>query len=109
MDAIVYNASSALAPAFERHAVESQLPYQSIAATKNIMACTDFAEAVTSKRIAHDDPFLDSQIALAQRRFIGTDGAWRWTISNAPITGVIGATLSVAIAAKSVSPIQVFL
>lgn len=109
VDAIVYSASSALAPAFERHATESGLPYQAIPATKNIMACADFAEAVTAKRIAHDDPFLDSQVAVAQRRFIGTDGAWRWTISNAPITGVVGATLSVAIAAKSVVPVQVFL
>jgi hypothetical protein len=109
VDAIVYSASSALAPAFERHAVEAQLPYQSIAATKNIMACADFAEAVAAKRIAHDDPHLDSQIASAQRRFIGSDGAWRWTISASPITSVVGATLSVAIAAKSVSPVQVFL
>jgi len=109
VDAIVYSASSALAPAFERHAVESRLPYQAITATKNIMACADFAEAVTAKRIAHDDPYLDSQVAVAQRRFIGSEGAWRWTISNAPITGVIGATLSVAIAAKSVAPVQVFL
>ena len=73
------------------------------------MACADFAEAVTSKRLAHDDPFLDSQVASAQRRFIGSDGAWRWTISSTPITGVVGATLSVAIAAKTVSPVQVFL
>jgi hypothetical protein len=107
--AIVYSASSALAPAFERHAVERNLPYQAITATKNIMACTDFAEAVTAKRLAHDDPFLDSQVASAQRRFIGTDGAWRWTISGTPITGVVGATLAVAIAAKSVVPVQVFL
>jgi hypothetical protein len=109
VDAIVYNASSALAPAFERHATESGLPYQSIAATKNIMACMDFAEAVSARRLAHDDPYLDSQIASAQRRFIGSDGAWRWTISAAPITAVIGATLSVAIAAKSVKGVQVFL
>jgi hypothetical protein len=109
IDAIVYSASSPLAPAFERHAVESMLPYQSIPATKLLMACSDFAEAVTSQRIAHDDPFLDSQIASAQRRFIGSDGAWRWTISKSPITGVVGATLGVAIAAKSFHPIQVFL
>jgi hypothetical protein len=109
VDAIVYSASSALAPAFERHAAESNLPYQSIAATKNIMACADFAEAVTARRLAHDDPFLDSQVASAQRRFIGSDGAWRWTISGVPITGVVGATLAVAIAAKSVAPVQVFL
>jgi hypothetical protein len=109
LDAVVYSASSALAPAFERHAVETSIPYQAITATKNIMACADFAEAVSSKRLAHDDPYLDSQVALAQRRFIGNEGAWRWTISNAPITGVIGATLSVAIAAKRMAPVQVFL
>jgi len=109
VDAIVYSASSALAPAFERHATETGLPYLSIGASRNIMACADFAEAVTAKRIAHDDPFLDSQVASAQRRFIGKDGAWRWTISGTPITGVVGMTLSVAIAAKSVVPVQVFL
>lgn len=109
VDAIVYNASSALAPAFERHATESGLPYQSIAATKNIMACMDFAEAVSARRLAHDDPYLDSQIASAQRRFVGSDGAWRWTISAAPITAVIGATLSVATASKAVKGAQVFL
>ncbi|HWI69808.1 MAG TPA: hypothetical protein VNS88_15785, partial [Nitrospiraceae bacterium] len=65
--------------------------------------------AVTSVRIAHDDPFLDAQVAAAQRRFIGSDGAWRWTISNTPVTAVIGATLAVAIAAKPVYPIQVFM
>jgi hypothetical protein len=109
VDAIVYSASSALAPAFERHAVESMLPYQSLPATKVLMACSDFAEAVTSQRLAHDDPFLDSQIAGAQRRFIGTDGAWRWTISNAPVTGVVAATFGTAIAAKSFHPVQVFM
>ena len=109
VDAVVYAASSALAPALERHAVETGLPYQAITAARMLMACADFAEAVTAKRIAHDDPFLDSQVASAQRRFVGNEGAWRWTISNVPITGVIGATLAVAIAAKSVKPVQVFL
>lgn len=109
VDAIVYTASSPLAPAFERHAVESQLPYQSISASKVLMACADFAEAVTSKRLAHDDPFLDSQVAGAQRRFVGKDGAWRWTISNNPVTGLVATTFAVAIAAKTSAPVQVFL
>lgn len=109
VDAIVYSASSALAPAFERHAVEANLPYQAIPATKFLMACADFAEAVSSARLAHDDPFLDAQVAAAQRRFIGSDGAWRWTISNAPITAVVGATIGTAIAAKPVYPVQVFM
>jgi hypothetical protein len=109
VDAIVYSASSALAPAFERHATETQLPYQAITASRNIMACADFAEAVTAKRIAHDDPFIDSQVASAQRRFIGSDGAWRWTISGTPITGLVASTFAVAIAAKTLAPVQVFL
>jgi hypothetical protein len=109
VNAIVYSASSSLAPALERHAVETGLPYQSITAPKMLMACADFAEAVTSRRLAHDDPFIDSQVAVAQRRFIGTEGAWRWKISGAPITGLVAATLSVAIAAKVFAPVQVFL
>ena len=109
VDAIVYSASSALAPALERHAVETGLPYQAINTPKNLMACADFAEAVTAKRVAHDDPFLDSQVASAQRRFVGADGAWRWTISGTPITGVVAMTFGVAIAAKSETPVQVFL
>jgi phage terminase large subunit-like protein len=109
VDAIVYSASSALAPAFERHAVESMLPYTSIPATRLLMACSDFAEAVTSRRVAHDDPFLDTQIATAQRRFVGSDGAWRWTISKTPVTAVMSATMGVAVAAKSFHPVQVFM
>jgi hypothetical protein len=109
VEAIVYSVSSALAPAFERHSVEASLPYQAIQPGRMLMACADFAEAVTARRIAHDDPFLDSQIASAQRRFIGSDGAWRWTISGVPITGVVAATMGVAIAAKSSKGVQVFL
>jgi len=109
LDAIVYNASSALAPAFERHAVEAMLPYQAINASKMLMACADFAEGVIAERVAHDDPFLDSQIAIAQRRFLGSDGSWRWTISGTPITGVMCATMSVAISAKAFHPVQVFM
>jgi hypothetical protein len=109
VDAITYSASSPLAPAFERAKVESQLPYESVNAVRNIMACADFAEAITSKRIAHNDPFLDAQVASAQRRFVGGDGAWRWTISNAPVTGVVAATFAVAYAAKNVGPVQVFI
>jgi len=109
VDAIVYAASSPLAAAFERHAVETSLPYQAMNTPKIIMACADFAEAVIAKRIAHDDPFLDAQVSSAQRRFVGSDGAWRWTISGVPITGVVAMTMGVAIAAKSVKGVQVFL
>jgi len=109
VDAIVYPASSALAPAFERHAVESGLPYKALQGPKQAQACADFAEAVTSGRLAHDDPYLDSQIAGAQRRFIGTEGAWRWAISGSPATGTIAATLASMVAASAAAPVQIFI
>jgi anti-sigma-K factor RskA len=74
-----------------------------------MQSCHDFAEAVIAKRIAHDDPHLDSQIASAQRRFIGTDGSWRWAIAQVPITSVVAATMATTFAAKGVAPVQVFL
>jgi len=109
LEAIVYSASSALAPALERHKVQSQLPYQAITSVNMQSACEDFTEAVISQRLAHGDPYLDSQIAKAQRRFIGSDGAWRWAISQTPINGVIAMTMAVAIAAKESAPVQIFL
>lgn len=109
VDAIVYPAACALAPAFERHAVESGLPYKALQGPKQAQACADFAEAVTSGRLAHDDPYLDSQIAGAQRRFIGQEGAWRWAISGAPATGTVAATLASMEAARTVAPVQIFI
>lgn len=109
VDAIVYPASSALAPAFERNAVESGLPYQALQGPRQAQACADFAEAVTSGRLAHDDPYLDSQIAVAQRRFIGQEGAWRWAISGSPSTGTVAATLASMVAARGAKPVQIFI
>jgi hypothetical protein len=111
---IIYNASSALAPAFARHQVESQLPYEAVSSIKTLLACTDFAEAVTSKRIAHDDPYLDAQIAGAQRRFVGAEGSWRWVIGGSSSgipqsTGVIAATYAVSWAARNAGTAQVFI
>ena len=106
---IVYSYSSALAPAMERIAVQESLPCQSVNNAKMMLACHDFAESVMSKRIAHDDPHLDSQIAMAQRRFVGTEGSWRWAISVVPVTSVVGATLATSFAAKAIAPVQLFL
>jgi hypothetical protein len=108
VQAIVYNLSSVLAPGFERHKTITGLPYQAISSQQNVVACVDFAEAVTSKRIAHNDPFLDGQMSKAQRRMIGGDGAWRWAISKTPITGIIAATLAAHTAARATKPIQLF-
>lgn len=109
LEAIAYSASSALAPALERHKVQSQLPYVAVSSTDMQKACEDFAEAVISNRLVHGDPYLDSQIAKAQRRFVGSDGAWRWAISQTPINGVVAMTMASALAAKQSAPVQVFI
>lgn len=108
VEQIVYAASSALAPMMERYAVMRQVECKPLTSVRNMMACHDFAEAVMHQRIAHDDPHLDSQIATAQRRFIGKDGQWRWTIANTPITSVQGVTFATMYAMKAVMPVQVF-
>jgi hypothetical protein len=109
VERIVYTASSAALPAMEKMGIEHGLPTEAVPITKLVQACHDFAEAVASKRIAHDDPFLDSEILSAQRRFIGTDGGWRWVITPNPITSVVASTLAVAFADKAVTPVQVFI
>jgi hypothetical protein len=106
---VVYAAQSPLAPAMERVSVSASLPCEAVNASRNMAACHDFAEAVIAKRIAHDDAIFDSQIAGAQRRFIGSDGSWRWAISVVPVTAVVGMTFATMYAAKTLSPVQVFL
>lgn len=109
VEQIVYSYSSALAPAMERIAIQESLPCIAVNNQRMQIACHDFAEAVVSRRIAHDDPHLDSQISMAQRRFVGLDGSWRWAISIVPITSVVGATLATMFAAKALKPVQLFL
>lgn len=109
VERIVYAHSSALLPALERVGIERGLPCEPVNSTKLMQACHDFAEAVVSKRLAHDDPFLDSEINVAQRRFIGSDGGWRWVITPEPVTSVVASTLATAYANKAIAPIQIFL
>lgn len=104
----IYSASSALAPSIERHGAQKNLVTKSIPATQMQMACEDFAEAVIANRLVHNDSYLDSQVAKAQRRFIGSDGAWRWSISQSPINGVVAMTMAVAMAAKASGPVQIY-
>jgi len=106
---IVYTQSSALLPALQKFGIERGKPMESVPIPRIVQACHDFAEAVASKRIAHDDPFLDSEMLVAQRRFVGLDGGWRWMITPNPVTSVIASTLAVAYADKAVAPVQVFI
>ena len=108
IEQIVYATSSALAPMMERYKVMRQIECTPITSVRNMMACHDFAEAVLHGRIAHDDPHLDSQVGMAQRRFIGQDGQWRWTISLTPITSVVATTFATMYAMKALAPVQVF-
>lgn len=105
---VVYSVSSALAAAMERYGVERGVPCEAVSSTRMQVACHDFAEAVIAGRVAHDDAHLDAQIGTAQRRFIGQDGSWRWSISLTPITSVVGTTMATMYAMKAVAPVQVF-
>lgn len=109
VERIVYAHSSALLPALERLGIEKGLPCESVTSTRILQACHDFAEAVVSRRLAHDDPFLDSEVNIAQRRYIGSDGDWRWIITPDPVTSVVASTLAVAYANKAIAPVQVFI
>jgi hypothetical protein len=101
--------SSALAPSLERDSVASGLPYESVPSTRMLEACHDLAEAVQSKRIAHDDPYLDTQVASGNRRYVGKEGQWRWITSITPVNGLVAATLAISFAPKPLAPAQVFL
>lgn len=109
VERVLCTQASALYPALQRFAIEQSFPIEALTATKINQACHDFAEAISSRRLAHDDPFLDSEIQVAQRRYVGGEGNWRWAISPNPVTSVVAATMAVAYADKAVSPLQVFL
>lgn len=109
VDRILYTQSSALVFAMERLRVEHMLEVEAVSSVKLMQACSDFAEAVIAKRVAHNDSHLDSQVIGGQRRFIGTDGGWRWTISDHPVTTLIAATIAVGYASKMSIPAQVFI
>jgi hypothetical protein len=110
-EGIVYPSNSALAPALERHAATTGLPYRPLSSPSILQACADFEEAIGSKRLAHDDPLLDQQMMYAQRRYVGGEGAWRWAVTASPgeITAVQAATFATAAAAKVPIRAQVFL
>lgn len=109
VEQVVYAAQSPLAPAFERFAIAKQITCVPVQYSRNMLACHDFAEAVVSKRIAHDDAHLDAQVGSAQRHFVGGDGQWRWAISASNITSLVAATFATTFAAKPLMPVQVFL
>lgn len=108
VERIIYSQSSPLVFAMERLRAENDLETEVVSSVKMVAACHDFAEAVLAKRIAHDDAQLDSQVLSAQRRFIGTDGGWRWTISENAVTTLVAATMAVAYASKFAMPLQLF-
>ena len=107
---IVYQYDSVLAPAFAREAAIRSLPYETMNSTDVLRACSDLAEGVAARRIVHNDPLLDSEIASASRRMVGVEGQWRWSItaSTGPITAVIASTLALSLAARAEPQVQIF-
>lgn len=107
---IMYPATSALAPALVRAQMKSQLPFEPLQSPDMVRACQDLAEGVGARRIVHNDPFLDAEISGAERRMIGKDGGWRWSItaSQTPITSVVAATLAFSGASRAPRAPQFF-
>ena len=108
---IAYEASSGIASAFARDAIESGLPYDPLKPSLVAHAAMDTAEMIHAGRLAVDDPLLDAQIPLAARRQVGMDGAWRFGrhASLGPIEAVIALTFAAHAIAYSERPVQIFL
>ena len=107
---IVYQADSVLAAAFAREAAIRGLPYEAVNSTVVMQACGDLSEGVAARRIMHNDPLLDAEMAGASRRMVGQEGAWRWSVtaSTGGVTSVIAATLALSIAARAPRKAQIF-
>jgi len=107
---VLYPASSALAPALVRAEMKSGLPYEALQGPDMVRACADLSEGIGARRIVHNDPFLDAEIAGANRRMVGNDGGWRWSIttSQTPITSVVAVTLAFSGASRVPRSVQIF-
>jgi hypothetical protein len=107
---ILYPASSALAPALVRAQMKSSLPYEPLQGPDMVRACLDLAEGVGARRIVHNDPLLDAEISGANRRMIGNDGGWRWSIttSQTTITSVVASTLAFSGASRVPLAVQLW-
>jgi Phage terminase-like protein, large subunit len=107
---VLYLHNDPIAAEAQRHKAMTGKPWEPVTSVEYLRFCNDFQEAVGSRRIAHDDPLLDGQIAYAARRFVGSEDAWRWavTMSGGPITAVQAATLAAGEIGKELGAVQLF-
>jgi hypothetical protein len=98
---IAYDLSSGIASALGRHSVSSGLNYDPLKPSAVVSGCMDLGEMLTSGRLAHNDPLFDYQLPMAAKRFVGSDGAWRWGVqaSAGDIDAVIALTMAAHAAA----------
>jgi hypothetical protein len=107
---IAYDASSSIGPAALRHAAATALPYDALKPAAIVAACMDLGEMLSSGRLAHRDPLLDHQLPQAAKRYVGSDGAWRWGIkaSAGDIDAIVAMTYAAHAAAYVPLPVQLF-
>ena len=104
---ILYRHNSAMGPALERFATEGH-EVKHVPRTVLAAACNDFAEAVISQRMVHDNAYLDTQVAMGKRRTIGAGESWVWTLGDEPACGLIAMSMGVHDAAKQAQEPQIF-
>ena len=104
---ILYRHNSAMGPALERFATEGH-NVKHVPRTVLAQACNDFAEAVISKRMVHDNAYLDTQVAMGKRRQIGQGESWVWTLGDEPACGLIAMSMGVHESAKQAQEPQIF-
>jgi len=97
---IAYEERSVAAPVFRRHADETGLPWDPLKPGMVVDACMDIDQMIRSVRLAVDDPLIDAQIALAARRPVGQDGAFRFSRGHS--LGPIDAVMSMTFAAHGI-------
>jgi hypothetical protein len=98
---VAYDQVSGAAPSFRRDATETGFPWDELKPAAVVAACMDVTEMIQSARLAVDDPLIDTQIALAARRNVGQDGAFRF--SRRESLGPIDAVMAMTFAAHAIA------
>ena len=100
VQSIRFDMASGGAQPFTR-AADSGLPWEGMKPSEVVAACMDVTQMILAGRLAVDDPLLDAQIAVAARRDVGQDGAFRFSRKESP--GPIDAVLAMTFAAHAIS------
>lgn len=105
--AVVYAAVSGAAAQFDRHKGETWgIDWLSLKPHEVVRACMDVQELIQSRRLAVDDPLIDSQVPDVVKRPVGSEGAFVFSRQASPgaIDGFLALTFAAHIAASSAKP-----